>query len=684
MLPYSFDIEIKIIYNFIIILSDYEYRVAECEVHMSVNKFPHLFTPIKLGDTIFRNRIIASPTGFQDLAPESCPTREAYAYYERKAMGGAAAVTVGDCAVDTARGMFNFNHIPLDTDMHLAAMCNLSDAISRHGAVASVELQHAGMYARRSAAKGNQIYGPCDWTDAQGNKVLAMPEEVIEETIEAFANAAAWAKRCGFGMVTIHGGHGWLLSQFMSPLINKRKDRWGGSIENRMRLTLAIIDRIKSKCGAGYPVEIRISGDECNPDGYTIEEGIEIAKHLDGKADLIHVSAGNHEVRDAFVITHPSMFLEDGCNVKFAAEIKKHVKTPVATVGALSDPHLLEEIIASGQADIVELARGLLADPDLPNKARTGREDEIVNCMRCLSCFTSLMSRKQFQCALNPIIGRELENKFAEKPKDKKKVLIAGGGIGGMQAALTAAENGHKVILCEKSNRLGGVLRCEEKVPFKKHLEEYLDLQEKMISRAAVDVRLNTEVTPELARSLKPDVIIAALGSRPVKPNIKGIDRDNVFGAEEVYINPELAGKKVVILGGGLVGTELAVYLAKNGREVTIIEMLDSLNSGGNFLHGLALDVQIRELGIKTALSTKAVEINERGVTGQGAEGAGEELFEADTVIYAVGQKALSDEAVELSGCAPEFHMIGDCLKPSNIQQATSSAYYIAGGIGRR
>ncbi len=394
------------------------------------------------------------------------------------------------------------------------------------------------------------------------------------------------------------------------------------------------------------------------------------------------MSAGNHEVRDAFVITHPSMFLEDGCNVKYAAMIKKHVKTPVATVGALSDPEQMEEIIASGQADIVELARGLLADPDLPIKARTGREDEIIKCMRCLSCFASLMARKQFLCVFNPVIGRELENKFAAEPTYKKTVLIAGGGIGGMQAALSASERGHKVILFEKTGRLGGVLRCEGKVPFKKNLEEYLNRQERMLKKSRVDVRLNTRVSPELVKSIGPDVVIAALGSRPVVPNIKGINRENVHGAEEVYINPELAGKRVVILGGGLVGTELAIFLAGIGRRVTIMEMEAALNSGGNFLHGLAIDIQIRELGIKTALSTKAVEINEEGVLGQDPHG--EKLFGADTVIYAVGQAPLSEEAIALSGCAREFHMIGDCLKPANIQKATSDAFYVAGDIGRK
>ena len=655
-----------------------------------IQKYPHLFTPITLGNTCFRNRIFGSPTGPQHLSSEGFPLAETCAYYERKAIGGAASVCVGDCAVDSVNGRTSSSHVPLDNPRSRAALNNLSDAISRHGAVASIELQHGGSHSAGSLQDGNAIYGPVGYIDEKGLVILPMTEEVIENTIEKFAKAAAWAKRCGFGMVTIHGGHGWLISQFVSPVSNTRMDRWGGSVENRCRLPVAICDAVRKAVGPGFPIEIRISGSECHSGGYDIDEGIAIARQLDGHADLIHVSAGSHEVREVFTVTHPSMFLEDGVNVKYAAEIKKHVRrSSVATVGALSDPALMEEIIASGKADVVEVARALFADPDLPLKARTGREDEINTCMRCLACFSSLMTRGQFLCAINPVIGRELENKWPTRPAVTKKILVAGGGIGGMQAALTAAERGHHVVLCEKTGALGGALKCEEKVPFKKHLAEYLERQARSIGKASIDIRLDTEVTPALAGALEPDVIIAALGARPVKPTIKGIDGPNVYSAEQIYIDPGKTGASVAILGGGLVGAELAIHLAMMGKEVTIIEMLPELNDGGNILQGWAIGGEIRRLGIKVSLGFRALEIEDEGVLCAPADltiGEGRDrqvFFVADTVIYAVGQSPLRAEADALRRCAPEFYQLGDCLTPRNITEATKTAYYIARDIGR-
>jgi pyruvate/2-oxoglutarate dehydrogenase complex dihydrolipoamide dehydrogenase (E3) component len=376
------------------------------------------------------------------------------------------------------------------------------------------------------------------------------------------------------------------------------------------------------------------------------------------------------------------MFLADGANVRYAAEIKKHVKKSyVATVGALSDPALMEEIIASGKADVVEVARGLFADPDLPLKARTGHADEINKCMRCLQCFSNLMTKHQFLCAINPEIGHEFENKFQLPPAKRKRVLVAGGGIGGMQAALTASGRGHEVILCEKTDRLGGALLCEDHVPFKKNLADYIELQTRLIGKAPIDVRLNTAVTPELAENLNPDVIIAALGARPVRPNIKGIEGGNVFSAEEIYYHPEKAGKKIAILGGGLVGAELGIHLANMGKDITIIEMLPALNDGGNMLQGVAIGLEIRKLGISVRLGTKALEISGSGVAVEGPEG--QTLVAADTVIYAVGQKPLREDADALRFCAPEFYQIGDCLTPKNITEATKAAYQIARDIGR-
>ena len=645
-------------------------------------KYPHLFSPITLAGTLFKNRLFASPTGGQHTHYMNHPINEMICYYERKAMGGAASVCIGDAMVDSEMALANGAHILLDDPTGKSHLNKLSDSISRHGAVASIELSHGGSGARISYAQGHKIYGPveCD-SESFGQKIHAeaMTEEIIQHTIRKHREAAAFAKQCGFGMVTLHGGHGWLLHQFMSPTLNTRTDEWGGSFEKRMRFPLAVIAAVREAVGPNFPIEIRLSGSEVYEGGYDVDYGVRIAQALDGKVDLLHISAGSHEDDRVFTVTHPSMFLPDGVNVKYAAEIKKHVATPVATVGALSEPEFLEEIIASGQADVVELARGLICDPDLPIKARSGREDEIAHCVRCFTCFSSLMTRGQFCCALNPEISYEHETKFERPPAKKQKVLVAGGGVAGMQAALTASQRGHEVILCEKSDRLGGVLRCEELVPFKKHLSQYLDLQERLIGRAPIEDRLNTAVTTELALEIAPDVIISAMGAVPAKPPIPGIER--TISAEELYLAPETAGKKLVILGGGLVGCELAIFMAERGCEVTVLEMAPAPNFGWNILQGQSVGIEFDRLGIQLCTSTRVTAIEDGAVIAAGPQG--EERFEADTVVSALGMRPLREEAAALSLCAPEFHQIGDCKDVKNIYSATNAAYHAAMDIGR-
>jgi 2,4-dienoyl-CoA reductase-like NADH-dependent reductase (Old Yellow Enzyme family) len=263
---------------------------------MNSPKYPHLFSPITLAGTLFRNRIFASPTGTAYMSSQHFPIQETNAYYERKAIGGAASVCVGDAVVCSKHGRFNNGHLVLDDPGALSSLNRLSDAISRHGAVASIELSHSGSHAHSSAREGNQLYGPMEYVTAAGFSVVPMSEEKIFEVVGQFAKAALWAKQCGFGMVTIHGGHGWLLTEFMSPVSNRRTDRWGGSPENRCRFAVEICKAIRREVGPNFPIEMRISGSECNPAGYDIDEGIAIAKQLDGHLDLIHVSAGSHEV----------------------------------------------------------------------------------------------------------------------------------------------------------------------------------------------------------------------------------------------------------------------------------------------------------------------------------------------------------------------------------------------------
>ena len=641
--------------------------------------YPHLFTPIRLGNQWFRNRIFSSPMSGRSLDSLNRPTAECVAFYEEKARGGAASVCLGDCCVDSVNGLFGVHMVRADDQSNHHAFNMFSNGISRYGCVASAELTHAGLYAYATRAAGGTVYGPVDGVTAAGQEYREMPEELIEATIARFAEAAAFFKSCGFGMITVHMGHGWGLSQFLSSKVNTRTDRWGGSLENRCRMPLAVLDAIRKRVGPGFPIEVRISGSEVTPQGYDLEEGIAIARQLDGHCDLLHVSAGHHERPEVFCVTHPSVFSEDSCNVGYAAAVKPHVEVPVATVGAHSDPALMEEIIASGKADVIEIARALMADPELPDKARAGRTEEIRPCLRCLACFSHLITNGQIYCAVNPRIGRELEHRFTSAAPKAKTVLIAGGGIGGMQAAISCADRGHRVILCEKSGRLGGALLCEEEVPFKKKIKAYLAYQRREIARRGVEVRLNTTVTPALAQEIGPDVLLAALGARPSVPPIPGIDGKNVAAAEYAYVHTEEIGRRVAVLGGGLVGAELAIHLAGLGREVTVVEMLPALNNGGNVLHQNALDVEIKARNIRLALGTKVLRIDEDGVVG--LRGGAEERFPADTVVCAMGQTPLREEADALRFCAPEFYTLGDCVSPKNIMQATAMADAIARNI---
>lgn len=653
-------------------------------------KYPNLFMPIKIGDTLFKNRIFSAPTGHPDTINGRF-SDDVIAYFEHKAKGGAAAVTLGEACVDSVYGKGYSAELSLDSRQPLTGLSIMADAIRRHGAVPSIELQHPGLKATPGVVTpgvgrtSDIVYGPSA-IEYNGVQAQEMPEEVIYEIIEKFANAAAFVKNAGFGMVMVHAGHGWLLNQFMCSRINKRTDKWGGSMENRARFTVEVCDAIHKKCGAGFPIEVRISADEAISEGYTVEEGIKFAKQLEGHADIIHCSVccgiGLPEKYRINSIVTPSMFREDGTNVKYAAEVKKHITgTPIATVGALTDPSMMEEIIASGKADIVEMARGLICDPDLPNKARDGRDEDIIKCMRCFTCYSNGMQKGPFWCALNPVTNRERTFARNNTPAKKQKVLVVGGGIAGMQAALTAEKNGHEVILCEKSNRLGGHIRCEENVPFKKHLAEYLNQQERKVYKAAIDVRLNTEVTPEYAKAVGADAIIAALGAVPVKPRIPGIEGKNVLAADDVYVDPNLAGNSVVILGGGLVGLELAIYLLSLGKKVEVIEMADQLNPGTNMLHMDAVSVKMKEEGFWPNFACKASRIDDNGVWCETA--AGEKCFAAESVIYAVGQKSLSEETMALHDCAAYFFPIGDCVLPRNIAEANTAAMSVAEDIGR-
>lgn len=639
--------------------------------------YPNLASPITINGVTFKNRIFGAPMSNPELDPDCHMREEDIAFHANRGRGGLASVCIGLGIVE-AVGRSHTKEVILYNDLSLPSLKRMANEFHKHNCMATMELAHGGKFgaARSHSAAKSTLIGPNDELNAQGVPVKAMTEEQIEETATAFGSAARLVKEAGFDMVLIHGGHGWLLGQFASPYFNKRTDRWGGSLENRMRFSLLVIEKVREAVGPDFPIEFRMSGSECIPGGYDIDEAVEMAKMIDGKVDIIHVSAGIHENNDVFVITHPSMFTEHGCNVQYAAEIKKHVKTPVAALGGINDVDMMEEIIASGKADIIEVARQSLADPYFPEKAFSGRKDDITQCCRCYSCFFNYLSNRNYCCAFNPVIGDELEHKYGFPATTPKKVVVVGGGPGGMEAAVTAAQRGHSVTLYEKNSRLGGQIVHEQHIPFKKDMYHFIEVLAKRCEDAGVDIHLNTEVTPEEVAAMGADVVMTAVGAKPIIPQIPGINSAKVVGLKALEGRQPSVGQKVAILGGGLVGSEVAIYLDMIGKDVTVVEMKDTWASDAYWMHKVAMDKYIRDSRIDIKVNTTAREITDAGIVCNTPDG--EILIEADTVLLAAGMKADRASADEFLNTAPRVFEIGDAIKAGRVVEAVKLGYYRA------
>ena len=642
-------------------------------------KFPHLSSPITIGRVTFRNRMFSAPMGGTDITNDGCIGPKSTAFYELRGKGGAAAVTVSECMVHPKTDGSHAYHLDTSILNSLAAATYTADAIHRHGAVPSLELSHSGMYAgtymtdKTKQHEMNQ-WGACDTVRADGVKVKALTEEMIQEIVAAYGQTAALAKRAGFGMIMIHGGHGWLINQFLSPYFNKRTDKYGGSLENRCRLAMEVLQSVREAVGPGFPIEFRMSGSELFEGGYDLEEGVRIAQQLEPYIDLLHVSAGTYQ--RGFGDTHPSMFKEHGCNVYLAAEIKKHVSVPVATIGALNDPEQMEEIIASGKADVVYMARALLADPFLPRKVMENREDEIVKCLRCFTCMAERAATSTRRCTVNPLIGREMEGDEVMPAPVKKKVLVAGGGPGGLYAAYTAARRGHRVILCEKEAELGGILKSEQALPFKHEMYELTGTYEKFARNAGVEIRLNTEVTPELAEQENADALIVAVGSQPIVPPIPGLDGENVVIVNDYYQQKEKVTDKVVVFGGGLAGCECAIHLGMEGKEVHLVEMRKELAPDANVRHRPLLLKEIDKY-VTVHTGCRGMEVTKEGILCE-TEEKKQILVPGTSVVCALGQRSRSDVVEKLRDSAPYVAVIGDASKVSTITNAVYEGYHAA------
>ena len=627
-----------------------------------------------------KNRIIAAPTSPSMITTEGHFTPEMIAYLEEKAKGGVAVVTYGESIVHSSTGKSHNKQLQLDSFGVKQGMAEAARAIHNAGAYANIQLSHGGKYGGLVSVGGDQdgcevAYGPSHEMTPAG-EVQDMPRELIFEIIDSYRKGAKLCKDCGFDMVQVHAAHGWLFSQFLSPVMNQRTDEFGGSLENRARFLMMALDAVREGVGPRFPIEIRISGDDLTEIGLGMEDCVKVAQMVENKVDLYNVSCGNHEDPDMFCRTHPSAFYKRGVNVYLAAEIKKHVSKPVACVGSLNDPAQMEEIIATGQADIVEIGRALLADPYLAKKALEGNADDITPCLRCYECFGETSKSETVKCTVNPTMGQQLpEKNRTAAPERLKKVLIAGGGPAGMEAAITAANRGHDVTLVEKNDKLGGNLYPAGAPYFKEDIIKLCKVMVKRVEEAGVKVVLNTEVTPEYVECFNPDALFVAIGSNELRPPIKGMDLPHVIMAIDAELHPEKLGRKVAIMGGGLVGGEAAVSFHHEGKECAIIEMKSKVAEEVNSFYRGGLMPEI-EKSATCYVNTKVKEIILIGVL---CEKDGEEfIVEADSVVCALGFRAPYDKVDALCDKVDEYYIIGDCKNVGQIYHATNEAYYAA------
>ena len=516
----------------------------------------------------------------------------------------------------------------------------------------------------------------------RGEQVIEeMTHDMIDQVIDHYAAAAFRAKTAGFDMVMVHAGHGWLISQFVSPAVNSRTDEYGGSLENRCRFGIRVIEAIRERCGADFPIEWRISASDLVPGGLEIEDAIKYALIMQDKVDLLQVSAGTIGVPHTYPYTHPSTYLPHGENLERAAEIKKAItRVPVGVVGAIMDLDEAGDWVADGKVDFVALCRSLIADPALPKKTFRGRKAEAIPCIRCNACLIRGAHSLPVRCTVNPMAVREYYYRSLPKlAAEKKKVVVVGGGPAGMEAALVASSRGHSVVLFEKEDRLGGNLLAAAGPDFKADWKRYVEYVMRQMAASSVDVRLGTAGTAEAIRALAPDEVIVAVGAEPLMPNVAGADAAGVFLAADVMKGAAVPGEDVVVAGDGGMGMEAALQLARQGKRVALVE-LPGGSAGDltvNFVDVVVLQDYLDEYGIRPRKGQVLKAVKDGKAVVSDESGQDVEL-PADAVVLAPVLRARTDIVDSLLGTAEEVRVVGDCREPRILFNAVHEAFEAA------
>jgi 2,4-dienoyl-CoA reductase-like NADH-dependent reductase (Old Yellow Enzyme family)/thioredoxin reductase len=642
-----------------------------------IMKYARLFEPCTIGNVEIPNRI-AMPPCTTNLAREGFVSDCTVDYYAEIGRGGVGLIIVEDSIVDSSNGRHTYNDLLVDDDKYIPGLRRLAQAIRAGGAKAALNLSHAGTGAGRPYVKrGMSPVAPSAIPDHPGEVV---PRELrIEEIVELedkFAEAALRAREAGFDVLSLHGAHGYLIYQFISPTRNHRQDIYGGDLTGRMRFLLEIIRKTKAKVGDDYPILVRIAAIERAEGGHTLDDGKEISRRLEAAGiDCISASVdyGLNPARRDIPPTTAPMRVPRACYVYLATALKEVVSIPVMTANRIVTPQLAEEILEQGKADIIGIGRGVIADPEWAKKAIEGRELEIRHCIACQYCLSRATALGDIRCAVNVAAGREAECRIAPATVPKT-IFIAGGGPAGLEAARVATLRGHKVHLFEKE-KLGGQLNLACIPPGKAEVRIFLDFEERQINQLGVKVE-NQELTPEAVKEGKPDAVVVATGARPLVPSLPGVEKQNVCNTWQVLRGEVTVGDRVVIIGGGEVGAETANHLAAQGKRVTIVEMMDRMVADGYPYGRELLLFDLAGLGVDLRTSTTAKEITDDGVVVD-YEGK-QELVKADTVVLALGTQPNNELFEQLKGIVDELYTVGDCAEARKLANAVEEGFKTA------
>ncbi len=594
-------------------------------------------------------------------------------FYLERAKGGVGLIITENTCIDWPIGKAAQNPLRIDDDKYIMGLAELADAVHFYDCKIATQPQHTGRQTSVTAStEGMPLVSasavPCFVTGGDIPRALNIDE--IIEIEDKFADAARRTKAAGMDCVEVHGAHGYLITQFISPYTNKRTDKYGGSLKNRMRFPLEIIEKIRKAVGEDFPIIFRFSADEYVEGGLTLEDNKIIAKSLEeAGVDILSVSAGIYE---SMHLIMPGMGTPNGTHVGLAEEIKKIVQIPIIAVGKIWDPFFANKIIREGRADLVAMGRALLAEPHLPSKAKRRLLKDIRPCIYCnQGCHGRVFKALRLSCSINPACGNEINYKFSPTLKPQK-VLVLGGGPGGIEAALTASARGHKVFLAEKENKLGGKVLIGSTLPFKRELKPYLSYLGHQVDKSNISLTLGLKADLNIIKDINPDIVIVAVGAERFIPDIQGVNGPNVFHAEEIIIGNGKIGEKVIVLGGGQVGCETAWFLADKGKKVSIIEMLDEIAPKVPPASRNHLLTKLDELRVNiiTNTYTEAIFENHIEIINKKLK---EQKIETDNIIIATGYKPNKSFINQIKEIISEVHVIGDCMMPASIFEAVHS-----------